>query len=69
MELPIEDWDYFIKWMDLPPGIFAFVHLNSDNTYTICLDPRRSPEQILDSYIHELWHIIRDDFNRGGQAS
>ena len=69
MGLPIEEFDYWIRYMDLPPGIFAFVHLNEDGTYIIILDPRRSQEQILDSYIHELWHIINGDFYRDGQAS
>lgn len=60
--LPLESADYFIYFMTMPPKIFAFVMENPDNTYTIFLDPRRSFDQLLDDYIHELWHIIRGDF-------
>lgn len=62
MGLPIENADYFVRFEDLPRGIYAFVHLNADATYTIVIDPRRSPSQILDSYEHELMHIVSDDF-------
>lgn len=62
MILPLESADYFIYFMTMPPKIFAFVMENPDNTYTIFLDPRRSFDQLLDDYIHELWHIIRGDF-------
>lgn len=61
MEMPIEECDYWIRYMELPPKIYAFVHLNDDGTYIIILDPRRSFEQQLDDYIHELLHIINDD--------
>lgn len=65
MRLPIEGADYFVVFMELPPKIWAFIRLNSDGTYTMYFDPRRSWEQMWDSYEHELWHIIRDDFYNG----
>lgn len=61
--MPIENCDYFIRYMQLPPKIWAFVHPNDDGTFVIFLDPRRSYEQQLEDYIHELWHIIRDDLH------
>ena len=65
MEMPIEGADYFIRYMNLPPKIYAFVHPNEDGTYVIILDPRRDRLTQIDDYIHELWHIIRDDFYNG----
>lgn len=65
MTLPIENADYFIHYMEMPPRIWAFVHPNDDGTFDIFLDPRRDNEQQLDDYEHELWHIIRDDFYNG----
>lgn len=65
MEYPIEGADYWVRYMVLPPKIFAFVHANGDGTYIIVLDPRRSFEQQLDDWEHELWHIIHDDFYNG----
>lgn len=65
MENLIENCDYFIRYMELPPKIWAFVHPNDDGTYLIFLDPRRSREQQLDDYSHEIWHIINDDFYNG----
>ena len=61
MTLPIEQADYFIVMMHLPPKIFAFVRSNGDSTYTVYLDPRRDFFQRLDDYEHELWHIIHGD--------
>ena len=65
MEMPIEGADYFIRYMELPPKIYAFVHPNEDGTYVIVLDPRRDRLTQIDDYIHELWHIIHDDFYNG----
>ena len=65
MEMPIEGADYFIRYMELPPKIYAFVHPNEDGTYVIILDPRRDRLTQIDDYIHELWHIIRSDFYNG----
>lgn len=62
MSYPIEGEDYWIHYMTLPPGIYAFAYANDDGTYTIVLDPRRTFDQQLDDWEHELWHIIRDDF-------
>lgn len=65
MELPIENADYFIYYMKMPPKIWACVCPNSDGTYSMFLDPRRSYDQLLNDYEHELWHIIRNDFYNG----
>lgn len=65
MGLPIENCDYFIRYLKLPPKIWAFITPNDDGTFSIYLDPRRSREQQLCDWEHELWHIIRDDFYNG----
>lgn len=65
METLIEDCDYFLRYMNLPPKIYALVHSNGDGTYTIILDPRRDFLSQLDDYSHEIWHIIHDDFYNG----
>ena len=65
MTLPIEDCDYFIYYMVMPPKIYACVCGNPDGTYTIYLDPRRDFLSQIDDYEHELWHIIRDDLYNG----
>ena len=65
MNLPIENADYFIYYMTLPPRIYAFVMDNGDSTYSIFIDPRRDRDQQIESYIHELWHIVRNDISNG----
>ena len=65
MSYPIEGADYWIRYMVLPPGIFAFVHENDDGTYIIILDPRRDFLSQLDDWEHEIWHILHDDFYNG----
>ena len=65
MELPLEGCDYYIYVMELPKGIYAMILPNDDSTFSMYLDPRRSWEQWLDDWEHELWHLIRNDFYNG----
>lgn len=65
MCMPIENADYFIRYTKLPPKIWAFITPNNDGTFSIYLDPRRSREQQIEDYIHELKHILDDDFYNG----
>lgn len=65
LSLPIEGADYFVYLMELPPKIYAYVRANSDGTYSMYLDPRRSREQQIEDYIHELMHIVRGDLYNG----
>ena len=65
MCMPIENCDYFIRYMKLPPKVWAFIMPNDDGTFSIYLDPRRSREQQIEDYLHELKHILDDDFYNG----
>ena len=57
----IENADYFIRYMELPPGIYAFVTPNDDGTYSIYLDPRRDSVHQRSDCAHEIQHIKRGD--------
>lgn len=63
--MPLEGADYFVRFMELPDGIYAFVMPNDDTTFSIFLDPRRSCDQMYSDLAHEVRHIIRDDFYNG----
>lgn len=63
--MPLENCDYFVRYQQLPPKIWAFVTPNNDGTFTIVLDPRRSYSQQKCDLDHEIRHIIRDDFYNG----
>ena len=63
--MPIEDADYFVHLAPLPVGVHALVSDNGDTTYSLYLNEREDYEHWLDAYIHELWHIIRNDFTNG----
>ena len=63
--MPLENADYFIYYMQMPRGIYAFVTPNDDGTFSIYLDPRRSFSQLRDDFSHELRHIVREDFYNG----
>lgn len=65
MEFPEEGIDYFIYVMKLPKGIMAMIIPNDDSTFSMYLDPRRTREQWLDDWTHEIWHLLRDDFYNG----
>lgn len=69
MERLIEGADFFVKYMKLPPKIWAFVHPNSDGTFLVFLDPRRSYSQQKRDIDHEIRHIIRDDLYRDAPIS
>lgn len=61
----IENADYFIYLFIMPPKIYSFVRPNSDGTYSIYLDPRRSYYQRKCDLEHELNHIRNDDLYNG----
>lgn len=63
--MPIENADYYIYLAPLPVGVHALVSDNGDSTYSLYLNEREDYEHWLDAYIHELLHIVRDDFNNG----
>jgi len=57
----IEGADYFIRYKLMPSGIYAFVMVNEDGTYSIYLDPRRSYLLQKSDCAHEIAHILRGD--------
>lgn len=59
----IEGADYFVRYLQLPSGIYAFVMLNEDGTYSIYLDPRRDCAHQREDFDHEIEHIIRGDLH------
>lgn len=62
MPFPEEGFDYFVYFVQLPKGIRAMLIPNDDATFSMYLDPRRSWEQLIDDWEHEIWHILRNDF-------
>lgn len=58
----IENADYFIYMIIMPPKIYSFVKPNADGTFSIYLDPRRSYLQRKQDLDHELDHIRNEDF-------
>lgn len=61
MKLPIEGADYFVRVMPFGVPVPAFIRLNRDGTYSLYLNSEYDFGHWLDSYEHELWHMIRDD--------
>lgn len=59
--MPLEGSDYFIYILQLPDGVPGAIRLNSDNTYSIYINPDYDINSQIDTYEHELWHIIHDD--------
>ena len=51
----------FVKMVDLPVSVKAFVHRNDDDSYTIILNSRLCREQNVSSYLHELQHFDNAD--------
>ncbi len=61
--MPLEGSDYFIYVLQLPDGVPGAIRLNSDNTYSVYLNPEYDINSQIDTYEHELWHIINDDLH------
>ncbi len=55
--------DIFIHYIDLGSVRATSTH-NEDGSYSIFLNSRLSREQQITEYMHELRHILSDDFNR-----
>lgn len=53
---------YRVIYLDLPCSIKGFVTKKCDY-YTIVLNSRFNLEQNKKTFLHELEHILRDDFN------
>lgn len=47
-----------------PAGFHGMVVKNSDDSFTILLDPNDSRLQNMKTYKHELEHILNDDFSK-----
>lgn len=57
--------DYRIVMRKCPPRVKAFTVKNrAEDYYTIVIDPRLDAREQLKSYMHELLHMGRDDFDR-----
>lgn len=56
--------DVFVNYADLPCTIGAFVVANNDTTYTIILNSRQSREKNIESYWHEIRHIMNGDYEK-----
>ena len=61
----IENADYFIRLVTLPPTVNGIVSPNNDGTFNMYLSAGRFKPEIIDDYIHEYEHIDNDDFNNG----
>lgn len=61
----IPDCDFFIYYIDLPPTVRGVVTPNPDSTYSIFINSNLSDEKKRSAYIHEVKHILRDDFYNG----
>lgn len=61
----IPDCDYFVRTVPLPYGVRGMVTPNDDTTYSIYLNARYPEAWQLISYIHEVRHILADDFYNG----
>ena len=56
--------DTYVKFLQLPTTVKAYVVANADMTYTIVLNSALSREQNVLSYAHELDHIRHGDYEK-----
>ena len=53
-----------MRYIGLPATVRSFVIANSDSTYTIILNSKLSHEQNILSYLHEIDHIRKGDYDK-----
>lgn len=56
--------DINVVLMDNPFGVKGSVNKNLDDSYTIIINANLSAEQQKEVYLHELQHIIGEDFSK-----
>ena len=54
----------FVHYLDMPTSVKSNVTHNEDGSYSIFINARLSQNQQANAYMHELEHILKDDFNR-----
>lgn len=54
--------DIFIHYIDFKNSIPATSTCNEDGSYSVFINSRISNEQQVNGYIHELKHILKQDF-------
>lgn len=65
MRKPIEGSDYCVRVINFPTCIGGAVVTSEDGFYNIYLNGRCSLEKQRESLVHELRHIVRNDFYNG----
>ncbi len=64
MNLPLEDCDYFVRVIPFGVPVPAFIRENPDCiTYTLYFNSEYDFEHWLNSYEHEMMHLVRGDFD------
>ena len=61
----MEEADYFVRVVDLPPSIGGMVSPNDDGTFSVYINARKSAEKQKKSLAHEVKHITSEDFYNG----
>ena len=61
----IESADVFVRQVPMPTGIHGAVPPNDDGTFSIYLNENDPLARQLKAYLHELSHILSDDFYTG----
>lgn len=55
--------DIFAKLINMPSGLKGYSCKNPDDSYTILINANLSNEMQLQTYMHELEHIVNGDFD------
>ena len=54
----------FVHYLNMPTSVKSNVTHNEDGSYSIFINARLSQNQQINAYMHEIDHILKDDFNR-----
>ena len=60
--------DFCVRLVDMPESIYGQTVEDEDGYYNVYINARQSQYRQLKAYLHELAHIIHNDFYPSGTA-
>ena len=58
----LPECDFFVRMINLPPSIHGMTVTNDDSTFSVYINSKLSVEQQKEAYMHDVSHIVKDDF-------
>lgn len=58
----LPECDFYVRMIDLPSSVHGMTVINDDSTFSVYINSKLSSKQQEEAYIHEISHIVKNDF-------